>query len=293
MGDLVINTNAFNKNTQNNQEEIIEDTNQEELFKEQEQTEENVDLGNIKILNYNDEPKKSLSKYFIVGGLLILGGITFSVFNHKPQVGTTLVNNQNVEEFKLGEQDIKIKVDENKITQLNIEVNEDQRKLTLVKPKKENKTITTKVVKPEPLNRIHIVKSGDSLYEIGLKYDISYKKLMELNGKKNTRLKIGEKIYIDNFDNKLDNIIPKVVEKPKQIIKELPRKEVKKIEKVVDKKVKDIKSLFESSKKVEYIVKPGDTLFGIAKKFNTSVQNIKISSNKSNNSLKIGEKLYF
>lgn len=289
MSDLVINTETFNNKTTQKKEQdnsVLEETN-------------DIDLTNIQITNKKNEDKrnKKLTNYILAGTFLILGGITFSIINKQQPVGIpTEINNTEV--VKVNKEQINIKVNKEKITELNIEVNEDKRKLTLVEPRSKNKVITTKIEKAKPLNRIHIVKSGDSLYEIGIKYDISYKKLMELNNKSNTRLSIGEKIYIDNPKNKKQKNKMVKVEKSKAKIVEIKKETLTTISS--SKQKKDIKDLFKNTTvkpkeniKREYIVKKGDTLYNIAKKFNTTVKNIKISSNKQNNELKIGEKLIF
>jgi len=289
VSDLVINTETFNNKTTQKKEQdnsVLEETN-------------DIDLTNIQITNKKNEDKrnKKLTNYILAGTFLILGGITFSIINKQQPVGIpTEINNTEV--VKVNKEQINIKVNKEKITELNIEVNEDKRKLTLVEPRSKNKVITTKIEKAKPLNRIHIVKSGDSLYEIGIKYDISYKKLMELNNKSNTRLSIGEKIYIDNPKNKKQKNKMVKVEKSKAKIVEIKKETLTTISS--SKQKKDIKDLFKNTTvkpkeniKREYIVKKGDTLYNIAKKFNTTVKNIKISSNKQNNELKIGEKLIF
>ena len=42
----------------------------------------------------------------------------------------------------------------------------------------------------------------------------------------------------------------------------------------------------------EYTVQKGDTLYGIAKKFNTTVDNIKAKNKLTNNNLSVGQVLY-
>ena len=96
------------------------------------------------------------------------------------------------------------------------------------------------------------VKSGDTLYSIARKFGVSVKELKEYNDLVNDSLVIG-------------------------LVLKIP--EVKKKEEV------------KVNEKYQYVVKSGDTLYGIAKKYNTSVDKLKSINNKKNNTLSIGEVL--
>lgn len=96
------------------------------------------------------------------------------------------------------------------------------------------------------------VKSGDTLYSIASKFGVSVKELKEYNDLVNDSLVIGLMLKIP---------------------------EVKKKEEV------------KVNEKYQYVVKSGDTLYGIAKKYNTSVDKLKSINNKKNNTLSIGEVL--
>jgi membrane-bound lytic murein transglycosylase D len=96
---------------------------------------------------------------------------------------------------------------------------------------------------------IHIVKSGEYLGKIADKYNTTINKLMIWNNLSKTNLKIGQKLVVYKLD------IPK-------------------------------KSLKKSS---NYIVKKGDTLWGIAQQFQgISVVEIKKLNNIISNTLKPG-----
>ena len=96
---------------------------------------------------------------------------------------------------------------------------------------------------------IHVVKSGEYLGKIASKYNTTINKLMIWNNLSKTNLKIGQKLVVYKLD------IPK-------------------------------KSLKKSS---NYIVKPGDTLWGIAQLFQgISVVDIKKLNNITSNTLKPG-----
>ena len=92
----------------------------------------------------------------------------------------------------------------------------------------------------------YIVKSGDTLYSIAAKYDTTVSKLMDLNDLTSSSLSIGQVLKLpSNVDNDY----------------------------------------------VTYTVKSGDTLYSIAKKYNTTVDNIKNLNNLSTNTLSIGQTL--
>ena len=96
------------------------------------------------------------------------------------------------------------------------------------------------------------VKSGDTLYSIARKFGVSVKELKEYNDLVNDSLVIGLVLKIP----------------------EVKKKEEAKV-----------------NEKYQYVVKSGDTLYGIAKKYNTSVDKLKSINNKKNNTLSIGEVL--
>ena len=93
----------------------------------------------------------------------------------------------------------------------------------------------------------YTVKSGDTLWSIAKKYNITVNELKSLNNLTSNTLKIGQVLKIN----------------------ELPT----------------------SSDENTYIVKSGDTLYGIANKYNVSVNDIKSLNNLTSNSLSIGQKL--
>lgn len=94
----------------------------------------------------------------------------------------------------------------------------------------------------------YIVKSGDTLWEIAKKYDISVNELKDANNLTSNTLTIGQSLYI-------------------------PKKETT------------------PSQNEVYIVKSGDSLYSIAKKYNTTVDELKRLNNLTSNMLSIGQKL--
>ena len=163
---------------------------------------------------------------------------------------------------------------------------------------------------------MYTVKKGDTLYKIALKYNTTVKKIMDLNHLTNTNLSIGQVIripetYTKEEDLYLPSFISYKVQKGDTLYK------ISKLYNIsVDTIIKD-NSLTTSnlsigqilrirtdkalecfgidytpvSNDTTYIVKKGDSLYQIAKKFNTSVDNIKKKNNLSSNVLSVGQKL--
>ena len=94
----------------------------------------------------------------------------------------------------------------------------------------------------------YIVRKGDTLYSIANKNNISVDKLKQINNLTNNNLYIGQKLLVVDTSSSEDI-------------------------------------------GVYYTVKSGDTLYGIAKQYNISVDELKNLNNLTNNTLSIGEKL--
>ncbi len=105
----------------------------------------------------------------------------------------------------------------------------------------------------------YIVRRGDSLYSIANKYDMTVDELKSLNNLNSNSLNIGQELLVKN--NEYDNT--------------------------------EIKECY-GDNYVEvtyktYTVKKGDNLYEIAKKFNTTVDNLKKLNNLNSNNLDIGQ----
>ncbi|MBQ6282872.1 MAG: LysM peptidoglycan-binding domain-containing protein [Bacilli bacterium] len=97
-------------------------------------------------------------------------------------------------------------------------------------------------------NSIYVVKSGDSLYSIAKKFNVSVDSLKSANNLQNNLIRINQKLVIPGFtDNTNSNI--------------------------------------------NYIVQRGDTLYSIASKYNTTINDIKTLNNLTSNILSIGQNL--
>ena len=95
-------------------------------------------------------------------------------------------------------------------------------------------------------DNIYIVQKGDSLYSIAQKYNLTVDELKELNNLQSNLLSVGQKLVIKPSANLANDLNT-------------------------------------------YVVKKGDSLYSIAQKFNTTVDNLKLINNLSANILMIGQ----
>ena len=101
-------------------------------------------------------------------------------------------------------------------------------------------------------NNIYNVKSGDSLYSIAKKFNTTVNDIKRINNLTSSLLSINQKLLIPQNTSINNNT---------------------------------------NNNENIYIVKSGDSLYSIAKKFNTTVNDIKNTNNLSNNLLSINQKL--
>lgn len=131
--------------------------------------------------------------------------------------------------------------------------------LELIVQKKESEVEPEVSVKEETVTAtgdgFHIVQQGETLYSISKKYDINVELLKSWNDLQNQGLNIGQKI----------------------IVSEVEKEEVK-IEEEID-------------EFIEYTVQQGDTMYGVSRKFNVSVDKILEWNNKNDNTLSVGDRL--
>lgn len=113
---------------------------------------------------------------------------------------------------------------------------------------------------PEKPNYItYTVKRGDSLYSIANKYNTTVDKIKKNNNLTTNNLSIGQVLIIEDVDNKEE------------------------IEECYG-------SGYEASNDYqEYVVKRGDSLYSIARQFNTTVDNIISANNLTSSNLSIGQ----
>ena len=100
--------------------------------------------------------------------------------------------------------------------------------------------------------KIYNVKAGDNLSIIGKRYKVPYKVIMDFNKLKNTRLKLKQKLIIPIVNKKSDSIV---------------------------------------NTQFIYLVKKGDTLGSISKRYKVSVNNLKLNNHLKSSLIKIGDRL--
>ena len=139
---------------------------------------------------------------------------------------------------------------------------------------------------------LYQVKSGDTLYSIAKKYNISLNELKTINNLTNNDLTVGQLL---NVPSGLSLVNSYIIEKGDTLYS---------IAKKFDISVNKLKeynnltsNLLNVGQKIlipvendtTYVVKSGDTLYKIAREFNTTVDEIKRLNNLVNNSLSIGQ----
>lgn len=153
----------------------------------------------------------------------------------------------------------------------------------------------------EPTNITYIVQSGDSLYKIATKYNTTVDAIKKANNLTNDLLSIGRVLTIPTIT------ISEEVPEPnyfnyKVVSGDSLYKIAKKYNVTVD-SIKELNNLTSnllsigqtikipttSTTERTYIVKSGDSLYSIAKEFNTTVDNLKKLNNLSSNMLSIGQ----
>lgn len=113
---------------------------------------------------------------------------------------------------------------------------------------------------PNPKQQVHIVKVGDTLYTIAKKYKLSVEELMKFNHLRSSNLYVGQKLRISP---------------EKESTRESPELQAPNI----------------SSTPNIYIVKAGDTLYAIAKRYGTSVSELVDINNLESSNLWLGQRL--
>jgi membrane-bound lytic murein transglycosylase D len=111
-------------------------------------------------------------------------------------------------------------------------------------------------------NAYHTVRSGDTLSAIAKKYKTSVKAIMSANGMKiQHTLKVGSRLKISTS------------------------------KKTVAAEVSVPATSKSTGEVTKYVVKKGDSLFNIAKRYNTSVQSLKVLNGLSEGSLSVGQEI--
>ena len=153
-------------------------------------------------------------------------------------------------------------------------------------------------------NNIYTVVKGDTLYSIAQKNNTTVNEIKRLNNLNSNTLSIGQKLIIkESPDNIVDNNNYYTVKKGDTLysIANNYKVKVEDIKKINNKLNNNLSigeilvipsnTTSENINTTTYTVKYGDTLYSIAKKYNTSVSDIKNLNNLSTNILSIGQRL--
>lgn len=169
---------------------------------------------------------------------------------------------------------------------------------TLKIPKQEVEII------PSEDNTIYIVKSGDTLYSIANKYNISVNELINYNNLSSTNLKVGQQLLIpkveennnsNSYTVKSGDTLYSIANKFNTSVNEIMalnnlKTSLLNLGQVLQIPVSSSSNATDtSSDYIEYAVKSGDNLYSIANKYGTTVNELKLLNNLPNNNLNIGK----
>ena len=148
-------------------------------------------------------------------------------------------------------------------------------------------------------NITYIVVSGDSLYSIVRKYNTTIDELKRINNLTSNNLSIGQILKVPTTNSSGDSTITYVVVSGDNLY-DIARRyntsvdAIKTLNNLTSNnlsigQVLKIPSSTTSSTYFDYVVVSGDSLYSIARKYNTTVDEIKSINNLKNNSLSIGQ----
>ena len=167
---------------------------------------------------------------------------------------------------------------------------------------------------------MYTVKSGDTLYGIARKYGVTVQAIMDLNYFTNTNLKPGDVIripemYFKEEEMTIPNYINYIVKKGDTLYS-IARANNISVDTLIKDNVLTTNNLsigqtirirkpnsteieyeecfvaeYVPNNQITYVVKKGDNLYSIARKYNTSVDEIKKKNNLKSNLLSIGQEL--
>ena len=168
------------------------------------------------------------------------------------------------------------------------------------------KLIIPEIIKDEPnnqddlSNQTYIVKSGDSLYSIAKRFNTTVDDIKKINNLSSNNLSINQVLLIPNISNNSSN--QTYVVKSGDSLYSIARRfnttvdDIKKINNLSSNNLSInqillIPNISNNSSNQTYTVKSGDSLYSIAKRFNTTVDDIKKINNLTSNNLSINQVL--
>ena len=158
------------------------------------------------------------------------------------------------------------------------------------------------------INQKYVVKKGDTLYGISNQYGVSVTELAEINGIKGSNLDIGKELMIPiksgtNPNNMFMYTVKKgdtlygISRKYNTTIKEIMELNYLKDTNLIPGTIIRIPEMYTKEEDmtvpsyINYTVKSGDTLYGIAKNYKVSIDTIVEDNGLKNNILSIGQNL--
>lgn len=132
----------------------------------------------------------------------------------------------------------------------------------------------------------HTVAKKETLHSIAKKYGIATDSIRSWNKIEGKSLKVGQELIVAKVAKKDSPTLPKEHETATKSDDKALLVRNKEKEKEKEKPAKD-----EEKSSITHTVKKGDTLYGIAKKHNTTVNKIKKDNKLTSNGLRIGQKL--
>lgn len=118
-------------------------------------------------------------------------------------------------------------------------------------------------LKSAPIDKVHFVEKGESLYKISKMYGVKVEDIQRLNGMKDFSINIGQELLIEKKNSKGVTSRP-VAPKVEKTVTIQPKK---------------------------HEVFPGESLFSISRKYGLSVDELKKLNGMTNNMIRIGQEL--
>ena len=139
---------------------------------------------------------------------------------------------------------------------------------------------------------IYQVMSGDTLYSLAKKYNITVEELKNLNDLEGDNLVVGQLLNVPSGLSTANTYIVGAGDTLYSIAKEFNTSvdKLKEINNLTNNLLSvGQKLLIPIDDETTYMVKKGDTIYSVAREFNTTVDNIKRLNNLTNNNLSIGQ----
>ena len=158
-------------------------------------------------------------------------------------------------------------------------------------------TANGKTIEPMPLgDNYYIVKSGDSLWSISKKYSTTVDELKKLNNLTSNNLTVGQILEVPNNQTSDNTYIVKSGDSLWSISKKYNTTvdTLKSLNNLTTNnlsigQVLKLPTENQTNQNNTYIVKSGDSLWSISKKYNTTVDTLKSLNNLTTNNLSIGQ----